>query len=133
MPDTNLSSLAVSGDVTVGGNQTVTGNQTITGQVKVTGQTLAAAGASQGTAGQITKSRITVTVTASTEGVKLPVAATNLEVMVSVPGTVGVKVYPNTNGKLDASSTNVAVLLVAGKVNLYRALNTTQWVTFKGA
>lgn len=98
-----------------------------------TPQVLAAAGATQGNASQITKQRVSVTTTTSAEGVKLPVAATGMAVTVGILGTKGVKVYPATNGKLDASSTNVAVLLVAGKVNTYYALSTTQWITFKGA
>lgn len=110
------------------------------GAVKNTGglttnvpQVLAAFGATQGTAGVIAASRVIVTVTASTEGVKLPVATTGMEVRVHVPGTIGVKVYPNTNGKLDASSTNTAVVLAAGKATIYFARDTTRWVTMKGA
>lgn len=96
-------------------------------------QVLAAAGATQGTAGVITKSRVIVTVTASTEGVKLPVAATGLEVHVRVPGTVGVKVYPAANGKIDTAATNIAQALVAGKGSIFLARDTTRWVTIKGA
>jgi hypothetical protein len=96
-------------------------------------QVLAAAGATQGTAGVITSPTVVVTVTASTEGVKLPVAATGMSIKVFCPGTIGVKVYPGLNGKLDTSSTNVAVVLVAGKANIYFARDTTRWITDKGA
>lgn len=96
-------------------------------------QVLAAVGATQGTAGLITKSRVIVTVTASTEGVKLPVAATGLEVHIMVPGTIGVKTYPNTNARIDAIATNVALALVAGKGNIYLARDTTRWVTIRSA
>jgi hypothetical protein len=97
-------------------------------------QVLAAAGATQGAAGVITKRRVIVTVTASTEGVILPVPTTGQEVAVVVPGTVGVKVYPHSNGKIDTSSTNAAITLVAGKGSIYMARDLTRWVTrAKGA
>lgn len=119
-------------------NQTVTGTLTaaaITGVNTETfiPQVLAAAGATQGAAGAITKSRVIVTVTASTQGVKLPTAATGLEVRVMVPGTVGVKVYPAANAKIDTAATNTAQALVAGKANVFLARDTTRWVTMKGA
>jgi hypothetical protein len=66
-------------------------------------QILAAAGATQGTAGAITKGTVIVTVTASTQGVKLPTAATGQRVRVMCPGTVGVKVYPNTGDKISTA------------------------------
>lgn len=96
-------------------------------------QILVAAGATQGTAGVITKSRVIVTVTASTQGVKLPTAVTGLEVAVRVPGTVGVKVYPFAGDKIDAASTNSAQALVAGKGNIFLARDAVTWVTIKGA
>lgn len=97
-------------------------------------QVLAAFGATQGTAGQITSNRVRVTVTASTEGVKLKAVATGAETSIVVPGTVGVKVYPPSNGKLDALSTNTAVALVAGKGSIFLQISGTQYVTkVKGA
>lgn len=101
--------------------------------IKVKPQVLAAAGSTQLGAGAITSSRVRVTVTASTQGVLLPVAATGLEVHVRVPGTVGVKVWPNANAKIDALSTNAAQALVAGKGTIYEAYDTTHWITIKGA
>lgn len=122
---------------TVGQKYGVSGNQAqgwrFTGSHTAVPETVAAAGATQGGAAQITNDLVFVTVTASTQGVKLPTASTGRQVRVFVPGSVGVKVYPNTNGKLDASSTNAAVVLAAGKANLYVAKNTTQWYTQKGA
>lgn len=96
-------------------------------------QVLAAAGATQGGAGVITSGNVIVTVTASTQGVKLPVAATGLNVRVFCPGTVGVKLYPNTNARLDTTATNTAVVIAAGKVNVYFARDATRWLTEKGA
>lgn len=131
MGTTNLNDLVVD-TLTVAGLATL-GGVNNTGINTNPPQVLAAVGATQGNAGVITKSRVIVTVTASTEGVKLPVAATGMEVRVHVPGTIGVKVYPNTNGKIDAVATNTAQALVAGKANIYFARDTTRWVTLKGA
>lgn len=127
MPDTNFNSVALASNLSVGGAITRTGNLT------EGFQTVAAAGATQGTATAITKSVAMVTVSASSQGVKLPTAATGLSVRIHVPGTVGVKVYPASGGKIDASSTNTGVVLAAGKANLYFARNATAWVTMKGA
>lgn len=96
-------------------------------------QILAAAGASQGTAAAITKSRVIVTVTASTQGVKLPTAATGKVVSVNVGGTVGVLVYPGTSDKISTASTNAAVLLAADKGNIYIAKDAVTWLVTKGA
>lgn len=132
MPDTNFNSVAIASNLSVGGRGTFAGI-TNTGSTFTAIQVLAAAGATQGNAGAITGSKVVVTVTASTEGVKLPTAATGLEVRVHVPGTVGVKVYPGTGARIDAVATNTASALVAGKANIYMARDTTRWVTLKGA
>ena len=48
--------------------------------------------------------------------------------------TFGVKVYPATNGKIGAASTNAAdTVLAINKGNVYWAQNTTKWVVFRGA
>ncbi len=74
-----------------------------------------------------------VTVTASTQGVKLPTAATGRIVRVAVGGTVGVKVYPFAGDKISTASTNVAVLLAADKTNVYLAKDAVTWLVQKGA
>lgn len=97
---------------------------------------VAAAGASQGNATALptTAQRVRVTVTASTEGVILPAAATGKQRTIFVPGTVGVKVYPPVGGTIDTSSTNSAITLAAGKGSIFEAISTTQWKTMvKGA
>ncbi len=93
-------------------------------------QVVTAAGATQGNATAITGSKaiITVAATASTHGVRLPTASTGLEVTIANNGAFGAKVYPATNGKLGASSTNAAIVLAVKKANRYIALNTTQWI-----
>lgn len=93
-------------------------------------QTVTAAGATQGAATAITGSKaiITVALTASTKGVRLPTAATGLEVLIANAATFGVKVYPASNGKLGASATNAAIVLAINKVTRYIAVNTTRWI-----
>lgn len=115
------------------GTSDIFSNLILSGTFTYTPQVLAAVGSTQLGAGAITSSRVVVTVTASTEGVRLPTAATGLEVQVFMPGTVGVKVYPGTNARLDTTATNVAVVLAAGKANIYFARDTTRWMTMKGA
>ena len=98
-----------------------------------TAQTAAAAGATQGTATQITNSAVIVTVTASTQGVKLPVAAAGKRVLIFGAQTVGVKVYPASGNLISGAATNAAVLLAAGKGNIYQAVDGTTWRVIKGA
>lgn len=94
---------------------------------------LAAAGATQGNAAAITTGFVIVTVTASTQGVKLPTAVTGLTVKVACPGTKGVKVYPFAGDKISTAATNVAVALVADKTNVYWAKDALTWTVLKGA
>lgn len=124
--NTNTNKLAGTGSATLN-SPTTTGLQVQTPTI------VAAAGATQGGATQITTSRVIVTVTASTEGVKLPTAATGKLVYINVGGTVGVKVYPFTNDKISTASTNVAVALAADKGNVYIAKDATTWLVTKGA
>jgi hypothetical protein len=128
---TTVTTLGASGASTLAATSVTDFTQN--GLVVTTPQILAAAGATQGNAGVITKSTVIVTVTASTQGVKLPTAATGKRFQVFCPGTVGVKVYPNTNDKLSTAATNAAVLLVADKANTYVAKDATTWVVQKGA
>lgn len=122
MPDTNFTDVAISGSYTRSAGYDI-----------APAQILAAAGASQGDAGTITRGTVIVTVTASTQGVKLPTAATGTMVRVFCPGTKGVKVYPNTGDKISTASTNAAVALVLDKANIYVAKDAITWVVMKGA
>lgn len=128
--------------VTIGGTTPAAGSFTnysqSAGGTLVRGYTpITAAGATQGNAAALTgaKNIITVSTTASTHGVKLPTASTGLEVEVGNAGTFGVKVYPSTNGKIGAASTNSAdaTVLAINKVNVYKAVNKTLWIVERGA
>lgn len=134
MADTNLDSLVLSGSLTAA-SANYTGGATNAGKVSQTPSVVAAAGANQTAATLIGDVyTVRVTVTSSAEGVKLPVATTGRMILVYVPGTVGVKIYPNTNGQIDSVATNGALALVAGKGILFQAANATHWYTaIKGA
>lgn len=73
--------------------------------------------------------------TASTKGVRLPAAVTGRTIKIANSGAFGVKVYPSTNGKIGAASTNAAdsTSLAVNKINTYVALNTTFWAVERGA
>ena len=115
--------------------------QTIAYPIQAFGQgqwtALTAAGTTQLGATAITtfKNLITVAATASTHGVRLPTAATGLAITVANAGAFGVKVYPPTNGTIQAVATNGAdgTVLAVGKMNTYIATNTTHWIVQRGA
>lgn len=88
------------------------------------GATIAAAGATQGNATAITTTIVQVTATASTEGVKLSGGLT----FVCIPGSVGAKVYPPTNGKIGTHATNVAVVVPAARIGIFCQVSSTVWV-----
>lgn len=96
-------------------------------------ETLAAAGATQGDAAQISARRVFVTVTASTQGVKLPEAVAGAQVSVMTSPTVGVKVYPATGDVIAGAATNAAVALASGNGNIYNAIDATTWRVIAGA
>lgn len=135
--------LTATGLATMSGGVAITGSSTIAGPIKESGlwsgtpQVLTAAGTTQLGAAAITASLalISVAATASTHGVRLPVASTGLSVTVGNLGAFGAKVYPATNGKIGAASTNAAdaTVLAVNKANTYTALNTTLWVVQRGA
>lgn len=100
-------------------------------------QFVTAAGSTQLGAAAITSNKVVINVstTASTHGVRLPVAATGLAIRIANGGTFGAKVYPATNGKIQAVATNGAdgTVLAVGKVNTYIALSATAWAVERGA
>ena len=129
----------VIGTLTGTGATSFTGATTTTRTAlnKITPQIVTAAGSTQLGATAITGSKaiVTVATTASTHGVRLPTAATGLEVTVANAASFGVKVYPATNGKIGAVATNGAdtTVLAINKANRYIAVNTTLWVVERGA
>ena len=98
--------------------------------------TVAAAGASVGTATAIpaTAYIVNVTVTASTEGVKLPTASTGRELTLLTPTTKGYKVYGGAAGQLiNANTTNTtSYAIVTLKPVTFYGVDATHWRAQKG-
>lgn len=96
---------------------------------------VAAGSNSQANALPITKSRVVVaTVSATTRAVRLPVAATGLEVVIFNAGTTGVKVYPATGDKITTGATNaVGTAIIKNKSVHYYAQDALTWRTLVGA
>ena len=92
---------------------------------------VAAAGATQGTATAIAAAiaLAIVSVTASTEGVKLPTAATGKEVTVLAPLTKGFKTYGGAAGQLINANTTAttAFAVVSGQAVTFRGVDATHW------
>lgn len=125
------SSLAVTGPTSLNGAVAVSGGSTLT----VAPTTLAALGATQGNAALVTSRKVVISASVSTEGVKLPVWATGLEVDLINGGAIPPKVWPNTNAKIAANASNAAdaTKLAAFKNTIYKAVGTNLWIPFRGA
>src|ERR1700744_1363646 len=102
-----------------------------------TTQFVTAAGSTQLGAAAIISNKVIIKVstTASTHGVRLPVAATRLSIRLGKDGPFGVKVYPATNGQIAAVATNGAdaTVLAINKANTYIAVSATKWIVERGA
>ena len=110
---------------------------TVTGANIYAVSTVAAAGASQGTATQIPAgaNTILITVTASTEGVKLPTAVVaGRSITIFADTAKGCKVYPGSAGQsINAATTaTTAFALVLNTSTEFIAVSTTKWRTVKG-
>lgn len=97
--------------------------------------TVAAAGASQGNATAIGASvtDVFVTVTASTQGVKLPTPALGKQVNVWPDYTKGCKLYPSTGTRIGTASTNTALAVVLNKPVRLIGDSATRWRVMAGA
>ncbi len=106
-----------------------------TGSVSEGATTLAAAGATQGNAASIPAgtSVVYVTVTASTQGVKLPTAVAGKRITVLSASAVGNKIYPATGALIQGAATNASITLAANKGNTFYAESATKWRYVKGA
>ncbi len=108
-----------------------------TGPFKIPPQIVTTAGTTQLGATAITSTTaiITVNTTSSLHGVRLPTAATGLQIWIANAATTfAFKIYPATNGKIGAAATNATdTALAKNKANQYIALNTTYWAVQRGA
>ncbi len=98
-------------------------------------QVVAAAGATQGTATQIadTARVVVVSVTLSSQGVKLPTAATGKRLKVLAMSAKGVKVYPFTADRIHGAATNAALALPLNRSFEFIAVDAINWRVLKGA
>jgi hypothetical protein len=126
--------LTATGATAISGLLTLTGGLSLTGNYAETITTIAAAGATVGTATAIPagSSSVFVTVTASTEGVKLPSITTVGvgSVITVIPSvTVGIKVYAGVAGQsIGAGTTNTTAVAVAlNAPRNFIAVSATKW------
>jgi hypothetical protein len=93
--------------------------------------TVAAAGATQGnaTAIPVTANNIVVTVTASTEGVKLPSVSVGARYTILPSTTVGCKVYAGVAGQSIGTGTTAttAVSVALNKATQFIGVSATKW------
>lgn len=138
MANTNFSNAAGSGTVGADGfvstglSPTSIGSLTLTAPLNEAVGTIAAAGSTQGAATAIPSTTgpvINVTATASSEGVKLPTAATGLELTLLAPNTKGVKVYGGAAGQVINANTTAttAYAMTSAATVTFRAINATTW------
>lgn len=127
--------MQIADNLTVQGTVTTTGGGAGANLQAIT--TVAAAGATLGTATAIpaTARVVYATVTLSSQGVKLPTAATNLTVVVMAQSDKGVKVYAAAAGQKIAAATTATTAFALAKttVSQFFAINTTNWLVLKGA
>lgn len=125
------STLNATGLATLSGGLTVSGAQTET----IT--TLAAAGATQGNAAAIAAGAVlvNVTVTTSTEGVKLPAPTAGRVITLLTPTNKGYKVYTNAAGVVinAATTATTAFAMSTNKPATFYAVDTTHWRASKSA
>ncbi len=113
-------------------------NPTFSGYIAQALAAYTAAGATQGTATALTTGLaiITVALTASTKGVKLPTPATGRMVWVVNRATFGVKVYAGAAGQsigAGTTCTTADTVLAINKANCYIASSATKWTCLRGA
>lgn len=76
---------------------------------------------------------VVATVSATTRGLKLLANATGRQVWIGNATATAVKVYPQTNGKINASSTNASYQLAANTTALFWSVDATRWLVLKSA
>lgn len=125
----SLSAAAIASALAAGGVPASFKGITNTGDTTNTPTTVAAAGATQGNATAVPAdvTEIVVTVTASTQGIRLrPIAAGRVKRVWASP-SVGVKVYPATGSIIGAAATNAAKLVPKNTMVSFYAVDATHW------
>jgi hypothetical protein len=92
---------------------------------------IAAAGTTQGTATQITKSinRVTTLTTGSATGVILPSSQPGFDFVVINSGTSTLNVYPQTGEQINTNGVNAAQTAATGTVTIFYCVTAGTWWT----
>lgn len=120
-----------------GGNNvedfTINGTAELLGALEVGVASVSSAGSTQGDATALTETfNVVGTVGASTQGVKLPAAATGLTVVVANTTASDCELYPNTSDTINGGSANVSVTLPAFTTFTLTCADDTDWVKHRG-
>jgi hypothetical protein len=101
----------------------------------LTPQLLQATGSnSQSNAAPIsTPSVVVVKVSASTRGIRLPVAATGLTELITNAGAHSLHVFPASGNRIGTAATNASTTVAAGKGGIFFAQDATTWRVILGA
>lgn len=128
--------MQIADNLLVSGSMTTSGGSTTTGATTRAISVVAAAGATLGTATAIpaTANTVYATVTLSSEGVKLPAAATGLTVYVLAQSDKGVKVYAAAAGQKIGTATTATTAFAVAKTTIcgFFAISATNWLVLKG-
>jgi hypothetical protein len=100
---------------------------TLTSDLKIPSATVVAAGANQGAAVAIKSGFTLVTSTGNNQGVKLPAASAGLVAIVKNSSANTLKVYPNTDDKINAGAANAALDLATNTSAVLVAYDSETW------
>ena len=133
----NAGQFIIGTDGTAAGNTkvTVSGpfNLSATGLLSLDSATAAAAGSNQGDAVALADGYSLVTAADGTKGAKLPAAAAGGLCLVKNNASAALKLYPNTDDKIDDGSANAAITVSAERAVLLVAYDATDWYTVGSA
>jgi len=118
-----LQTLTVTGALTASGG--VAG--TVTGAVRVPVTTVAAAGSTQADAAALAEGLNVVSAADGTKGVRLPVAVPGAVVIVKNTAAAALKIYPATDGAINAVAANDPYSITNVTSTLLVASSATQW------
>ena len=76
---------------------------------------------------------VVVKVSASTRGIRLPVAATGLTELINNAGAHSVHIFPASGNRIGVGATNASTTLAAGKGGIFFAQDATTWRVILGA
>lgn len=131
-PLTFIAPGSVASTTSVTSGTSITSGTTLTsGTLLIDGTTasIAAAGATQGTATLLSTTYNVVTTVAASTGVRLPIPVAGTNVKVINKGANTLNIYPATGGIIDGAAANSAITLPVGASIELEALSGTQWYT----